>query len=147
MATYKMTIFDADPNGSSGTNWPHYTRVAFDADDNAEAEEHVRDALEDAAEGCHRDDYSIGQRIYALAWSDDGACVARESYALTARDLGYQPMTARHVLERMGSGASLADANRMLALLEGRHADELSDDEWWALAAQSVQDCAELAAP
>lgn len=86
--TYTYTIFDADPNASSGTAWPTHTDVEIAADTDAEAIDAVRDAMEIEAAGLSAaDGYEVGQRLYAIVWSEDGTIVGMPTYTLTDEDV------------------------------------------------------------
>ena len=89
MKTYTFTFFDANPHTSSGCEWPDYTDLDIEEESDEEAVSAVRDALEGAAAGLSTEDgYSAGDRVYALAWDEDGVMVADVSYALTEDDVG-----------------------------------------------------------
>lgn len=83
MASYTYTIFDANPQSSSGTAWPSHQDVEID-----EAVEAVREVMETEASGLSPDDgYDIGQRLYAIVWDSDEVIVGGPTYVLTAEDL------------------------------------------------------------
>lgn len=85
--TYQYTIFDADPDSSSGTQWTSHADIELEADSDEAAVAAVRDLLETEAAGLSEiDEYEVGQRIYALIWTPDGT-VEKISHELTADDL------------------------------------------------------------
>lgn len=86
---YTYTIFDADPNSSSGTELPDSADIELEADSAEEALELARDELENAAAGLNvSDGYEVGQRLYALVWDHAGQVVGTLTYELTQDDLG-----------------------------------------------------------
>ena len=88
MSLYTYTIFDADPNSSSGTAWPSHDDIEIAADSDADALEVVRDEMCIEASGLNvQDGYDVGQRLYAIVWAEDGTIVGQPTYALTAEDL------------------------------------------------------------
>lgn len=85
---YTYTIFDANPNESSGTAWDTHQDVAFVADSDDDARDDVRSVLETEACGLNPEDgYEAGQRLYALVWDEDDILIAQVSYELTEEDL------------------------------------------------------------
>lgn len=89
MATYTYTIFDADPNSSSGTQWPTHEDLEIEADSDDEAIQQVAELMEIEAAGLSPDDdYAVGDRLHALVWADDETIVGAPTYTLTAEDLG-----------------------------------------------------------
>lgn len=102
MAKYTYTIFDADPNSSSGTEWPSHTDVALETDSeletdsDEEAVDEVRDVMSvEAASLNPSDGYEVGGRIEAIVWNEDGAIVGQPTYDLTAEDLGIDKSSVR----------------------------------------------------
>lgn len=90
MNTYRYTIFDANPQTSSGTDWPSHSRVELSAASDKDAEDAVCDVMQAEAERgvCRPDDgYKVGQKLYAIIWGDDGQIVGEPTYTLTAEDL------------------------------------------------------------
>lgn len=89
MSKFTYTVFDSNPNTSSGTAWPTHDGIELEADSDDEAVSDVRDVMSIEAAGlCASDGYDVGQCLYALVWSDDGTIVGQPTYALTAEDLG-----------------------------------------------------------
>jgi hypothetical protein len=88
MTTYTYTIFDADPQSSSGTAWPDHTDIELEADDDSTAADAVRDAMEIEAAGLSSDDYAVGDTLHAIVWDADGVVVATPTYRLTTEDVG-----------------------------------------------------------
>jgi hypothetical protein len=87
--SYTFTIFDANPNSSSGTAWPSHQDEALEADSDEAAIEAVRDVMDVESAGLSCDDgYDVGQRLYAIVWDADGMIVGDPTYELTAEDLG-----------------------------------------------------------
>lgn len=89
--TYTYTIFDSDPNSSSGTAWPEHEDIELEAESDEAAVEAVREIMQSAAvELCPSDGYEVGQKLYAIVWSGDKhqAIVGHATYSLTAVDLG-----------------------------------------------------------
>lgn len=72
MAKYTYTIFDADPQSSSGTAWDTHTKVEIEADTSYAALEIACDVAE--RESVHGE-YEPGDRIWALVWDADGVLV------------------------------------------------------------------------
>ena len=92
MATYTYTIFDADPNSSSGTHWPSHQDIEIEADSDEEAVAEVEQVMESEAASLNPSDgYEAGNSIHAIVWADDGEIVGQPSYELTHQDLGTQP--------------------------------------------------------
>lgn len=88
-SVYTYTIFDANPNSSSGTAWPSHDSLEIVADDDDGAIEAVRDVMSVEAAGLNPDDgYDVGQRLYAIVWGADTVIVGEPTYTLTAEDLG-----------------------------------------------------------
>lgn len=88
MATYTYSIFDADPNSTSGTVWPHHDREEIEADSDAEAIAEVESILASECDGLStRDGYEVGQTIYAYVWADGDTIIGYPTYELTAEDL------------------------------------------------------------
>jgi hypothetical protein len=86
---YSYTIFDANPNSSSGTAWPSHEDIAIEAESDAEALDSVREVMSTESAGLHASDgYDVGQRLYALVWDADSVLVGEPTYDLTADDLG-----------------------------------------------------------
>ncbi len=89
MATYTYTIFDADPQSSSGAQWPSHQDIEIEADCDADAVEEVESVMSVEAAGLNPSDgYEAGNSIHAIVWSDDGTIVGQPSYELTHQDLG-----------------------------------------------------------
>jgi hypothetical protein len=87
--TYVYTIFDANPNDSSGTAWPSHDEIVIEAESDDDVIEEVLDVMGVEAAGLNPDDgYDVGQRLYAIIWDDNDVIVAQLSYKLTAEDLG-----------------------------------------------------------
>ena len=85
---YTFTIFDDNPDTSSGTAWPTHTRVALEADSDTDALAAVREAMAANATGLRpADGYEAGYLLYALVWDSDGVDVGRVTYELTADDI------------------------------------------------------------
>lgn len=92
MATYTYTIFDSNPQSSSGTNWPTHTDVEIECDDDQAAIDEVREAMEIGAHGLNPEDgYDVGDCLHAIIWAEDGTIVGQPTYALTGDDLGIDP--------------------------------------------------------
>lgn len=90
--TYTYSIFDADPNSSSGCVWPDYDHVEIEADDDESAVELAVVAAESAAYECRRDDgYSEGDLLYILVWDADGTLIGDERVEITTDHLGGPP--------------------------------------------------------
>ncbi len=101
MAKYTYTIFDANPNDSSGTAWPDHDDVEIESDSDDEAIETVRATMSVEAAGLNASDgYDVGQRLYALVWDADEIIVGEPTYELTAEDLGVEIETAEERVER-----------------------------------------------
>lgn len=89
MATYTYTVFDANPNSSSGTEWPSHSDIEIEADSDEEAIDDVRDVMSVEAAGLNAEDgYSAGDVLHALVWSEDGTIIGTPTYTLTAEDMG-----------------------------------------------------------
>lgn len=73
MSTYTMTIFDNEPNASSGNPWPHFTQHGFEARDDEQA---VRKATKlTAREGESCGEYEDNDVLWVSVWGPDGAFV------------------------------------------------------------------------
>lgn len=95
MAIYTYTIFDADPQSSSGTAWPSHEDIEIEADSDADAIEEVESVMSVEAAGLNPSDgYEAGQSLHALVWSDDGSVVGQPRHELTDDDLGTEPEPA-----------------------------------------------------
>lgn len=91
MTEYTYTIFDANPNSSSGTAWPDHQDIEIEADSDEEALDAVIDVMCSEAAGLNPDDgYDVGQLLYAIIWDADGTIVGEPVYRLTADDLGIE---------------------------------------------------------
>jgi hypothetical protein len=91
VSIYTYTIFDANPNTSSGTAWPSHEDIEIEAESDAEALGAVRDVMSTEAAGLNASDgYDVGQRLYALVWDADTVIVGEPTYELTAEDLGVE---------------------------------------------------------
>lgn len=91
MASYLYTIFDANPNTSSGTAWPTHEDVELEADSDEEAIEEVRDVMSTEAAGLSTSDgYEVGDLLHAIVWDEDGTIIGTPTYELTAEDLGVE---------------------------------------------------------
>jgi hypothetical protein len=88
--TYTYTIFDADPNQSSGTAWDTHTNVEIEAEDDVDAIDQVNDVLEAEAAGLNASDYDVGDVLYGMVWAPDGIALRTVTYTLTAEDLGVE---------------------------------------------------------
>lgn len=88
-SNYTYTIFDGDPNLSSGTAWPSHQDIEIEAEGDDEALTYVLGKMAMEATGLSvSDDYEVGQRLYALVWDEDETIVGQPTYELTAEDLG-----------------------------------------------------------
>lgn len=89
MAHYTYTIFDDNPNSSSGTAWPTHQNIPIESDSDDEAIDAVLHEIGEQAAGLSLDDgYDVGQFLYAIIWDDDGVIVGEPTYKLSAEDLG-----------------------------------------------------------
>lgn len=89
--TYTYTIFDANPNSSSGTEWPSHENIKIEADSDDEAIDEVRDVMStEAAELNTSDGYDVGDTLHAIIWDEDGTIIGTPTYELTAEDLGVE---------------------------------------------------------
>lgn len=89
VSKYTYTIFDADPQSSSGTEWPSHHDLEIEADSDADAIEEVESVMSVQAAGLNPSDgYEAGESIHAIVWAEDGAIVGQPSYELTHEDLG-----------------------------------------------------------
>lgn len=125
MAVYTYTVFDADPNSSSGTEWPSHTDVEIEADSDDEAVEGVRDAMRVEAAGLNPGDgYDPDDTIHAIVWSDDGTIVGQPTYVLTHEDLGVHTPEESRVAAIKALSAVEVDGDEY-----AYYADETSS--WW----------------
>lgn len=86
---YTYTIFDADPNVSSGGALPDHEDVEIEADDADDALSEARERVARAAKECDRDSsYAAGDRLWVQVWDADGVPVRDASYTITEDDLG-----------------------------------------------------------
>jgi hypothetical protein len=91
MATYTYSVFDANPNETGGSVWPHHCQREIEADDDSKAVYEVRTILEECGSTCRPEDgYEVGQKLYSYVWSDDHVIVGEPTYTLTAEDLGVE---------------------------------------------------------
>jgi hypothetical protein len=85
MNKYSYTVFDDDPFATSGTAWWDHSKVEFESDSDDTAADHVWGILEREGGKCVvGNDYSPGDRIYALVWHEDGGLVDKLSYEIEA---------------------------------------------------------------
>jgi hypothetical protein len=92
MSAYTYTIFDANPNTSSGTDWPTHTDIEIEADSDDEALAAVEDEMSSEAGSLNPSDgYEAGNLLHAIVWADDGTIVGEPTYELTHDDLGTEP--------------------------------------------------------
>lgn len=87
-STYTYTIFDADPNSSSGCAWPDQTEVEIEARDDEEALDAAREALASAALECGPDEYDAGQKLHMIVWDEHGVIVGQPTHTLSSDELG-----------------------------------------------------------
>lgn len=123
MADYTYTIFDANPNTSSGTAWPTHQDLDIEAESDEEALAAVRDVMSTEAAALNTEDgYQVGQLLYAIVWDENTVIVGEPTYELTAGDLG---VTATVTLTsyNMGDDATEADYNSWTEFV-CRHIDE-----------------------
>lgn len=91
MTTYTYTIFDANPNSSSGTAWPSHEDLEIEADSDADVIDAVRDVMSVEAAGLNEaDGYDVGQKLYAIVWDADTIIVGEPTYEITAEDMGVE---------------------------------------------------------
>lgn len=89
MANYTYTIFDDNPNSSSGTAWPTHQDIEIEEASDEAALDEVSHVMSVEASGLNADDgYDVGQYLYAIVWDVDGVIVGEPTYKLTAEDLG-----------------------------------------------------------
>ena len=93
--TYQYTIYDADPDVSSGGALLDAEDISIEADTLDEAIDDVRTAVEVYAAGLQAEDYQPGDMLYALVWHDGGT--ERLTYTITAEDLGISGDDAQEV--------------------------------------------------
>lgn len=128
MAKYTYTIFDANPNSSSGTEWPTHDDVALEVDSDAEAIEEVRSVMESEAAGLNTSDgYRPGDTLHALVWDEDGTIVGTPTYDLTHKDLGVS--TSEDVVKALASIADASVVSDDAARISG-YAPDSSDEQY-----------------
>lgn len=121
---YTYTIFDSNPNSSSGTEWPTHVDMEIEAASDAEAIEEVRDVMSTEASGLNTSDgYAVGNEIHAIVWSEDGTIVGQPRYELTHEDLGVETDE-----ERLARAAKHIDATK---LDDGRWAHYAEETSRW----------------
>lgn len=132
--TYTYTIFDANPNNSSGTEWPSHVDVEIEANSDEEAVEEVLEVMSLEAAGLNPSDgYEVGETIHAIVWAEDTAIVGTPTYELTHGDLGVETDDER--LARAAKHVSAKD------LGDGRwahYADETS--RWYVVSADELRE-------
>lgn len=85
---WRYSIFDADPQSSTGTVWTDHDNVELDAESDEDAIDQVRELLQDEASGLNiSDGYCVGDQIHALVWRDGETIIAQPKYTLTLDDL------------------------------------------------------------
>lgn len=93
MYSYCYTIFDDNPNTSSGTAWPDYKEKDLIAESDSEAIEIVYEVMEMEAKGLHvKDGYHVNDKLYAIVWfidnNNQNVEVDTITYTITKEDLG-----------------------------------------------------------
>lgn len=102
---YTFTIFDSNPNSSSGTAWDTHTDVELEAASDEAAVAEVRETMGIEAAGLSPSDgYEVGQRLYAIVWDEEGTIVGQPTYELTHEDLGV-PTDEERAAERLARAA------------------------------------------
>lgn len=82
--SYTYTIFDANPNSSSGTAWPSHSDVEIEADSDENAVAEVRDVMEIEAAGLSAaNGYVAGDCLHAIVWDEDGVIVGMPTHQVT----------------------------------------------------------------
>lgn len=137
MAKYTYTIFDANPNSSSGTEWPTHEDREIDADSDDEAIDDVRDVMSAEAAGLNTSDgYEVGQLLHALVWDEDGTIVGTPTYELTAEDLGVEEPVDHAA--RLARAAKHIDARELGDDVWAHYADETS--RWYVVTADELEE-------
>lgn len=138
MSNYTYTIFDADPNSSSGTEWPSHQDVELEANDDDEALTYVLGKMATEATGLSvSDDYAVGDTIHAIVWSEDGTIVGHPTYELTNEDLGV-PTDEERSTERLARAAKHIDATDIGDGKWAHYADETS--RWYVVTAAELEE-------
>lgn len=136
MGKYTFTIFDADPNSSSGTAWDTHTDVELEADSDAAAVAEVLDTMTIEGAGLNPSDgYEVGQSLHAIVWSEDETIVGQPTYELTHEDLGV-PTDEERAAERLARAAKHVDA---VDLGDGKwsHKDD-STSRWYVVTGEEL---------
>jgi hypothetical protein len=137
MAIYTYTIFDANPNSSSGTEWPTHDDIQIEADSDEEVTAEVRDVMSVEAAGLNTSDgYEVGDVLHALVWDADGTIVGTPTYELTAEDLGVEEPVDHE--ERLARAAKHVDATDLGDGLWAHYADETS--RWYVVTAEELEE-------
>lgn len=132
---FTYSIFDADPNTSSGTEWPGHAHAQIRAADLAAAEERVEEIMSSASYS-EDDGYEIGQTIYAIIWDEDGTIVGKPTYEITAEDLGVEEPVDHAA--RLARAAKHIDATDLGNEIWAHYADETG--RWYVVTADELED-------
>ncbi len=126
MSKFTYTIFDANPNTSSGTAWDTHTDVEIEADSDQEAIDEVRDVMSIESSGLNAEDgYDVGQELHALVWDADETIVGTPTYEITADDMGIEVESDEDKLKRAAEHIDATD------LGDGRWAHYATETRCW----------------
>lgn len=116
MASYRYTIFDANPSNSSGTAWPTHEDIEIECDSDEDAIDEVRSVMQVEAAGLNPSDgYEIGDTLHSIVWDGEGIHLTGcPTYTLTAEDLGLDEPAERMSIGDARTWALQAEAGDYL---------------------------------